>query len=46
MKDDIHNTVQVDSQVDKAVLVSLGDVQKAVLQDKKGSKVLCFLSKT
>ena len=38
MKDDIHNTVLVDSSKDRAVLVSLGDVEKA-LQSKKGTKV-------
>lgn len=38
MKDDIHNTVQVDDTTDRAVLVSLGDIEKA-LQDKKGTKV-------
>ncbi|XP_074628136.1 centromere/kinetochore protein zw10 homolog [Acropora palmata] len=37
MKDDIHNTVQVDSNTDKAVLANLGDVEKA-LQGKKGTK--------
>ena len=39
MKDDIHNTVLVDSSNDKAVLLSLGDIQKALSQDKKGVKV-------
>ena len=38
MKDDIHNTVLVDSSADRAVLVSLGDVEKA-LQNVKGTKV-------
>ena len=38
MKDDILNTVQVDSSRDKAVLVNLGDIEKA-LQGKHGSKV-------
>lgn len=38
MKDDIHNTVLVDSGTDKAVLVSLGDVEKAS-QNVKGTKV-------
>ncbi|XP_068688184.1 centromere/kinetochore protein zw10 homolog [Montipora foliosa] len=37
MKDDILNTVQVDSSRDKAVLVNLGDIEKA-LQGKHGSK--------
>ncbi|XP_015772141.1 PREDICTED: centromere/kinetochore protein zw10 homolog [Acropora digitifera] len=37
MKDDIHNTVQVDSNTDKAVLVNLGEVEKT-LQGKKGTK--------
>ncbi|CAH3198135.1 unnamed protein product, partial [Porites evermanni] len=37
MKDDIHNTVLVDSSADRAVLVSLGDVEKA-LQNVKGTK--------
>lgn len=39
MKDDIHNTVLVDSSKDKAVLLSLGDIQKALTQDSKGTKV-------
>ena len=39
MKDDIHNTVLVDSSKDKAVLLSLGDIQKALSQDKTGVKV-------
>ena len=38
MKDDIHNTVLVDSSADRAALVSLGDVEKA-LQNVKGTKV-------
>ena len=38
MKDDIHNTVLVDSSADRAVLVSLGDVEKA-LQNVKETKV-------
>ena len=38
MKDDIHNTVQVDNSTDRAVLVSLGDIEKA-MQGKKGIKV-------
>ena len=38
MKDDIHNTVLVDSSADRAVLVSLGEVEKA-LQNVKGTKV-------
>ena len=38
MKDDIHNTILVDSSADRAVLVSLGDVEKA-LQNVKGKKV-------
>ena len=38
MKDDIHNMVLVDSSADRAVLVSLGDVEKA-LQNVKGTKV-------
>ena len=38
MKDDIHNTVQVDSNTDKAVLVNLGEVEKTLL-GKKGTKV-------
>jgi len=38
MKDDIHNTVLVDSSADRAVLVSLGDAEKA-LQNVKGTKV-------
>ena len=38
MKDDIHNTVLVNSSADRAVLVSLGDVEKA-LQNVKGTKV-------
>ncbi|XP_073230670.1 centromere/kinetochore protein zw10 homolog [Porites lutea] len=37
MKDDIHNTVLVDSSADRAALVSLGDVEKA-LQNVKGTK--------
>ena len=41
MKDDIHNTVLVDSSADRAVLVSLGDVEKA-LQNVKGTKVNLF----
>ena len=41
MKDDIHNTVLVDSGADRAVLVSLGDVEKA-LQNVKGTKVQCL----
>ena len=41
MKDDIHNTVQVDSNTDKAVLANLGDVEKA-LQGKKGTKVSSY----
>ena len=39
MKDDIHNTVLVDSSKDRAVLLSLGDIQKALTQDNKGTKV-------
>ena len=42
MKDDIHNTVQVDSNTDKAVLVNLGDVEKT-LQGKKGTKVVLII---
>lgn len=42
MKDDIHNTVLVDSSSDRAVLVSLGDVEKA-LQNVKGAKVQSLL---
>ena len=42
MKDDIHNTVQVDSNTDKAVLVNLGEVEKT-LQGKKGTKVVLIL---
>ena len=42
MKDDIHNTVQVDSNTDKAVLVNLGEVEKA-LQGKKGTKVVLLI---
>ena len=42
MKDDIHNTVLVDSSADRAVLVSLGDVEKA-LQNVKGTKVQSLL---
>ena len=38
MKDDIHNMVLVDSSADRAALVSLGDVEKA-LQNVKGTKV-------
>ena len=38
MKDDIHNTVLVDSSTDRAVLASLGDIEKA-LKNKKGTKV-------
>lgn len=37
MKDDIHNTVLVDSSTDRAVLASLGDIEKA-LKNKKGTK--------
>lgn len=39
MKDDIHNTVLVDSSKDRAVLLSLGDIQKALSENKKGVKV-------
>lgn len=39
MKDDIHNTVLVDSKKDKAVLQSLGDIKKALSDNKKGVKV-------
>lgn len=39
MKDDIHNTVVVDSSKDRATLLSLGDIQKALSQNKKGVKV-------
>ena len=39
MKDDIHNTVLVDSSKDRAVLLSLGDIQKALSQNNKGGKV-------
>lgn len=39
MKDDIHNTVLVDSGKDRAVLLSLGDIQKALSENKKGVKV-------
>lgn len=38
MKDDIHNTVLVDSNKDKGVLLSLGDIQKALSDNKKGVK--------
>ncbi|XP_020600690.1 centromere/kinetochore protein zw10 homolog [Orbicella faveolata] len=38
MKDDIHNTVLVDSGKDRAVLLSLGDIQKALSENKKGVK--------
>ncbi|KAJ7380440.1 Centromere/kinetochore protein zw10 [Desmophyllum pertusum] len=38
MKDDIHNTVLVGSSTDRAILLSLGDVQKALSQTKKGVK--------
>nr|XP_058967958.1 centromere/kinetochore protein zw10 homolog [Pocillopora verrucosa] len=38
MKDDIHNTVLVDSKKDKAVLQSLGDIKKALSDNKKGVK--------
>lgn len=41
MKDDIHNSVQVDSNTDKAVLVNLGEVEKT-LQGKKGTKVSSY----
>jgi len=37
MKDDIHNTILVDSSTDRAVLTSLGDIEKS-LQNKKGVK--------
>ena len=39
MKDEIHNTVVVDSSKDRAVLLSLGDIQKALSENKKGVKV-------
>ena len=39
MKDDIHNTVLVDNSKDRAVLLSLGDIQKALSETKKGVKV-------
>lgn len=39
MKDDIHNTVLVDNSKDRAVLLSLGDIQKALSENKKGVKV-------
>ena len=45
MKDDIHNTVLVDSKKDKAVLQSLGDIKKALSDNKKGVKVfnkICY----
>lgn len=47
MKDDIHNTVLVDNSKDRAVLLSLGDIQKALSENKKGVKVninqfLCY----
>ncbi|RMX44226.1 hypothetical protein pdam_00005277 [Pocillopora damicornis] len=38
MKDDIHNTVLVDRKKDKAVLQSLGDIKKALSDNKKGVK--------
>ena len=39
MKDEIHNTVVVDSSKDRAVLLSLGDIQKALSENKKEVKV-------
>ena len=44
MKDDIHNTVLVDSKKDKAVLQSLGDIKKALSDNTKGVKVFVVSS--